>query len=113
MHGTKVRVVVVNAPGIFVHVQLAGEDYPGIAQLGGNGGVVLGHKVLVNLGGHGGDLVRKVDIVFQRQGHTMEHALVLAGHDVLFGLFGTFSGLLGGDGNVGVGLWVRLVDVGQ
>jgi len=43
----------------------------------------------------------------------MEHALVLAGHDVLFGLFGTFSGLLGGDGNVGVGLWVRLIDVGQ
>ena len=78
------------------HVELAQQHRSGLFQAGDDGGVVPGHEVVEHRGAAGGANALGVHLVFDRDGHAVERAAILAAGNLRLGVPGCLPRQVGG-----------------
>ena len=113
VHMAVVGVLAGGAIGELVHIQLAQQDGPGLAESGGHSAVLGGYEGVEDAGAGGGADAASVEEVFQSHGDAVERAAVAPGADVALGLPGGGQGLVGQQGDEGVQPRLGGSDTGQ
>ena len=111
--GTVVGVLVCDAVGELVHVQLADEHRSRRLQPADDRRVLRGHAARQHLAAGGGPDTLGVKEVLQTQGNAVERTEIAVGHDRGLGIPGLAQRLVGGHGDVGVHARVQRIDPRQ